>query len=232
MDLGMSEGNDTPYYLSKGFKVIGVEADTGMCEQLRTRFAPDIATGALTVLNFAVGRTFGETIDIHAHRTHQALSGIGKRPEVPDHYVTYRVPTIDWRTIVAQAGTPRYLKIDVEGSEGAFLHSMLDVRMPSLLPEFLSVECYNFDYIQTLFDLGYHRFVIVDQNPPGGLKLPPRQFEGREVSSANFDHCSGPFGLDLFMANGWTDVETVRRDWPEAETFERTWFDCHVWRPN
>ena len=233
MDLGMSEGNDTAYYLSKGFKVIGVEADTGMCEQLRARFAGEIAAGTLTVLNNAVGSTYGDTVEIHAHSKIQYISGVSKRPDVPDEYVTYRVQTIDWRTLSAQAGIPRYLKVDVEGSEEPFLQSMLTQSEPGRLPEFMSVECYRLDLVEQLHRLGYRRFAMVDQNPPGGLRLAERQIEGRALASADFSHCSGPFGLDVFMEKGWTDIDGIRRDWTGlAQTLHRTWYDCHAWLPN
>ena len=42
MDIGVSEGNDTAFYLAKGFQVVAVEADPGMCRTLRSRFAREI----------------------------------------------------------------------------------------------------------------------------------------------------------------------------------------------
>ena len=187
----------------------------------------------LIVLNNAVGRTYGDTVDIYAHKQHQRVSGRTKRPDGPDDYVTYRVPTIDWRTLAAQAGVPRYLKMDVGGSEAAFLESMLAQAEPGRLPEFMSVECYTLDIVERLHSLGYRRFAMVDQNPRGGFRLPERQVEGLAVTSADFTQCSGPFGLDVFMEKGWTDVDAVRRNWTNlAQTMNRTWYDCHAWLPN
>ena len=233
MDLGMSEGNDTAYYLAKGFQVIGVEADTGMCRHLRQRFAAEISAGALLVLNFAAGEALGETVEIFSHNQHQGLSGIAKRGEVPDDYTHYTVPVIDWRTLVAQAGIPRYLKIDIEGSETPFMRSMQNQSRPDQLPEFISVEAHQFDRIEALHQLGYRRFKLIDQNPPGGFQLPARQIEGRPIQSANFHHSSGPFGLDIFGPGEWLDFHAVRPAWTEAATqFHRTWCDCHAWKPN
>ena len=37
-DIGMSEGNDSAYYLAKGFDVVGVEADPVAYKSLIERF--------------------------------------------------------------------------------------------------------------------------------------------------------------------------------------------------
>ena len=37
--------------------------------------------------------------------------------------------------------------------------------------------------------------------------LPAVQREGRHVDSPDFEHASGPFGLDVFEAGGWLDFE-------------------------
>ncbi len=230
MDLGVSEGNDTAYYLSKGFRVISVEADPQMYQRLCTRFSTEIASGTLTLLNCAAAAVFGQFIDIFVHREHQGVSGIAKRAELPDSYDRHSVMTIDWTTLVAQAGVPRYLKIDIEGNEGPFLEGM---RGTAHLPEFISVECYKFEPLQMLHELGYRRFKLVDQNPPGGFQLPAWQMEGAPVPTADFHHASGPFGLDVFAGGPWLDFAALQPAWTAASAeMHRTWFDCHAWKPN
>ena len=230
IDLGVSEGNDTAYYLSKGFRVIAVEADPATCDNLRQRFRSEIDVGNLMLLNFAASNSFGELLDIFVHKDHQAVSGIAKRAELSDNYILHRVMTIDWLTLVAQAGIPRYLKVDIEGNEGPFLQGMLG---SPTLPEFVSVECYTFEPIAMLQQLGYRRFKFVDQNPPGGFVLPARQIEGLQISSANFAHASGPFGLDVFHDGDWLNADGVRPAWEAtAAQLGQTWFDCHAWQPN
>jgi 16S rRNA A1518/A1519 N6-dimethyltransferase RsmA/KsgA/DIM1 with predicted DNA glycosylase/AP lyase activity len=60
IDIGVSEGNDSAYYLAKGFRVVAVEADSRSCARLRQRFASEIAAGALQLLPFAAADTFGQ----------------------------------------------------------------------------------------------------------------------------------------------------------------------------
>jgi len=44
-------GDDTAYYLHKGFRVVGVEANPVMADHLRNRFTSEIASGALLALD-------------------------------------------------------------------------------------------------------------------------------------------------------------------------------------
>lgn len=230
MDLGVSEGNDTAFYLAKGFQVIAVEADPVTCQALRTRFERDIISGALQLLNFAASDRFGETLDIFVHLVHQGVSGIAKREEVTNEYTKHAVTTINWRTLLAQSGIPRYLKIDIEGNEERFLNGFC---LAGEFPEFVSVECHQFMPVKQLYEAGYRRFRLVDQNPPGGFQLPIRQMEGLSIMSADFQHASGPFGLDLFGDGEWLDFDAFQNAWEATRPeMKRTWFDCHAWKPN
>ncbi len=230
MDLGVSQGNDTAFYVAKGFKVIAVEADPGACELLQRRFAHQLASGDVRLLNFAASDTFGKTTDFYVHDVHPGVSAVSMRPELPTGYSTRSVTTIDWNTLRAQAGVPRYIKIDIEGQEEAFLNGMM-VGGP--LPEFISVECHTFRPIDQLHALGYRRFKLVDQNPAGGFRLPQRQMEGLEISWSDFEYTSGPFGLDVFGDGVWSRFDAVRDEWHSRQPeMSRTWFDCHAWRPN
>ena len=62
IDIGMSEGNDTAFYLAKGFAVVGVEADTALQPHLAERFAAEIASGRLHLLHRAAAATSGKTL--------------------------------------------------------------------------------------------------------------------------------------------------------------------------
>jgi FkbM family methyltransferase len=227
-DLGVSDGNDTFYYLEKGFDVVGVEADPDMCVFLNNRFKSEVEQGRLIILNNAASDVSGNLITINVHQVHQGISGINIRSE-PGGYRHHQVKSIDWSDLIAIKGVPRYMKIDIEGSEGPFLKGMSG---SDHLPEFISIEAYQFEPIEMLKELGYSRFAIIDQNPEGGLRLPGRQFEGKVLESADFTHASGPFGLDIFNNIDAQSFEQISETWKRcSENFYRTWYDCHAWRP-
>lgn len=53
-DIGVNHGEDSEFYLAKGFRVVGVEANPVLCEQLRQRFGKEIATGQYNLLNIGI----------------------------------------------------------------------------------------------------------------------------------------------------------------------------------
>lgn len=48
-DLGANNGDEIPYYLKKADTVVAVEANPVLCDQIRDRFAVQIAEGRLFV---------------------------------------------------------------------------------------------------------------------------------------------------------------------------------------
>src|SRR5436305_406896 len=59
-DLGMNNGDDTAFYLSRGFNVVALDANPTLCEQAGQRFQAAINDGRLTILNAAIWDKSGE----------------------------------------------------------------------------------------------------------------------------------------------------------------------------
>lgn len=53
-DIGLHHGQDTDFYLKKGFRVVAFEADPGNAEFCRNRFARELADGRLTIVEGAI----------------------------------------------------------------------------------------------------------------------------------------------------------------------------------
>ena len=53
-DVGMNNGDDTAYYLSLGFRTVAIEANPELVEQAKARFAREIASGRLIILNIGI----------------------------------------------------------------------------------------------------------------------------------------------------------------------------------
>jgi len=51
-DVGMHNGEDTEFYLSRGFRVVGVEANPDLVRGLEKKFAAEIADGRVTIVDF------------------------------------------------------------------------------------------------------------------------------------------------------------------------------------
>ena len=61
-DVGMHTGEDTEFYLRKGFRVVGIEANAQLCEECAHKFSVAIGSGQLQIINKAISHTVG-TID-------------------------------------------------------------------------------------------------------------------------------------------------------------------------
>ncbi len=57
-DVGFHHGEDTEFYLAKGFKVVAIEAHPGLYRAGLEKFADHIESGRLVLLNLAVAETF------------------------------------------------------------------------------------------------------------------------------------------------------------------------------
>lgn len=227
-DIGMSEGNDSAFYLAKGFRVVGVEADVQMYFALCERFAGDIADGRMVIHNGAAAFDEGLLVEFFHHQQHQGISSLSRgRPEFADgNFSAYHVLTINWAALTKQHGVPYYCKLDIEGSEEHFLRGM---QGQDVLPVYVSAECYSPAPAALLHELGYRHFKLVDQNPTGGFVLPAEQCEGTQVDWQDWRHMSGPFGRDL--AGEWgrfEEFESLRQ--AALAKNAPTWFDCHAWR--
>lgn len=230
LDVGMHVAKDTEFYLAKGFRVASVEANPELARAGSTRLAPAIQEGRLRIFNVAICEKDGPvaffrnreksdwgTISSDLAARNERLGTTNERIEVEG-----------WRfeRVLAETGIPYYAKIDIEGCDNLCLQafSLFAVR-----PKFLSVEASlesedeALQQLQTLRDLGYNQFKIVNQiihhrrrclNPP---------LEGRYVD-ARFDvEMSGPFGEEA--PGEWMTLEETTHQTRGLVKEQRVWGD-------
>lgn len=172
-DIGFHQGEDTRYYLYRGFRVVAVEADCRLVAAGRERFREEIASRQLVLLHRIVDTgerpeaVFylsgnSEWNSVHRH--------IAERRGLPS-YPT-RLPAVGLRSLMKEYGLPLYCKIDIEGND---LRALEGLTGASVLPRHISVEteCLGdgpdceasmFATLEKLYELGYRRFKLVDQS--------------------------------------------------------------------
>ncbi|MFN7021181.1 MAG: FkbM family methyltransferase [Phycisphaerales bacterium] len=251
-DVGLHHGEDTDFYLRKGFDVVAVEADPRHVAKAKERFAGLIAEGRLEIVAAAVvDRSFTEpeiefyvNLDKDDWGSTDAAYGArgGTRHEV------IRVPTVrmdELYTRVVRYGlsTPampgprrvHYVKIDIEGGDHAALLGMVGVER-SMLPKYISCEAIKLEYAALMSAIGYTKFKVVNQNLNWTRKLPnpPREGAGGEgwFEYQFKGHSSGPFGEEA--PGEWLDFETAaeiylahKRMVRMSPTVSNAWFDFH-----
>jgi len=76
-DFGMYNGNDVDYYVKKGYRVIGVEANTLLVNECKARFQHEIADGRVVLLNLALSNeSSDEPISFYIHKVQRVLSQV------------------------------------------------------------------------------------------------------------------------------------------------------------
>src|SRR5262245_28922448 len=124
-DLGMHKGEDTEFYLKKGYRVVGVEADPDLAEHCRQRFATHIANGTVRIIEGAIvaeDRIRDGTVTFYRN-PHVSVWGTVD-PQWRDRNLLLGCPSdelevrcLDLGGILQEHGMPFYMKIDLEGAD-------------------------------------------------------------------------------------------------------------------
>ena len=171
-DVGMNNGDDTAYYLSLGFRTVAIEADPELVEQAKARFAREVASGRLIILNIGIADREGALpfwICEPNHRWSSFDRAYASWGNSPNHQI--QVPCTRFETIVAQYGVPYFCKIDIQGNDSLCLLGLT----PHNVPKFLSIEANNLDLrlLEMLRALGYSLFKCISQIAFIPLQFPP-----------------------------------------------------------
>lgn len=173
-DLGFFDGNDSKDYLASGYCVVGVEADPDLVAAANHQFASNIASGQLRMVNAAVAPEGDATTWTSFYKSkcskewNSFYDAIGCRQCSPPHSLDHNmcdvvnVSATDCSGIFATYGTPHYLKLDIEGAETGCFKAMNHLK--GNLPQFVSAEITQLEYIDTLYKLGYNGFKLVRQD--------------------------------------------------------------------
>jgi FkbM family methyltransferase len=224
-DFGMNNGDDVEYYLLKGARVVGVEANRSLCELVEQRFRNEIEVGRLAVLNVALADDESAgPVAFYLHKTNHVLSQLPRPVDEDLHNfeqveVVARTPA----SIVREFGEPSYIKIDVEHFDLAVLKNLFGA---GIFPPEISAESHSVDIFACLVANCYTSFNLVDGltaakrygTAPIATTDGPSQFRFQE-------HSAGPFGED------------IQTPWEDADTFLYTlaaaglgWKDIHASR--
>jgi len=202
MDVGMNNGDDTEFYLAKGFRVVAVEANPSLVEGATKRFAPQIAAGSLTLYGVAISSRDG-TIEFFEDVKDDTLSSVSRDYAMQN--VTARgggwrrleVPCLRMERILEECGVPYYLKIDIETADRLCLEALRELRhRPRYVSFELNLAAFEetFLALKLLWDLGYRSFKVVNQAIHHLIRLPNPPREGSYVDFRFQKRMSGPFG--------------------------------------
>ncbi|PJE67694.1 hypothetical protein COU95_00990 [Candidatus Shapirobacteria bacterium CG10_big_fil_rev_8_21_14_0_10_40_9] len=199
-DLGFHNGDDSDFYLKKGFKVVAVEANPELISNGMERFQKDIDKKRLIIINKAVSNNLGRVnFYIHPTKSDWGSCDQGMAESDGSKSKTVSVETISLIDLCKEFGIPRYVKVDIEGCD-----AMVAKQLSSLenKPQFVSFEISKQNYKEIFSWLnvaGYKKFQLVNQlnNPDRKPEEAQTVTEGKKIDYQFTKYSSGFFGNDL-----------------------------------
>ncbi len=220
-DVGMHKGEDTAYYLEKGFQVVAFEADPGLVAAARSAFKDAIAEQRLVLVEGVITEAslLGEPGRTATFYRNDALSVWGTAEEAfaersrQDGYKITQVDVavVDLPGTLKTYGVPYYMKIDIEGMDWVCLEALAALETS---PAYVSIESEKESFgrlvaeIETLEKLGYTSYQAVQQFLIPGRHAPVPSSEGVSCAYCFPDNASGVFGGDL-PADAWLGKEEI-----------------------
>jgi FkbM family methyltransferase len=254
IDVGAHNGDDTAYYLNCGYRVVSVEANPVLADELRQRFRDF----PVCVENVCVGQADSETVTFWVNQVNSTWSSFERAVAAREgtEAIPVEVPSVQMGTLLKRYGVPHYLKIDIEGMDEECLRSV----DPANAPKYISLEVsHSGDIIGGLQALGYTHFKLVNQATfTTAVPIFPRELGWRFLRKArlgflvpdgikhDFDvfqtkhgwdfreGCSGPFGPKTF--GPWLTADQAKRLHERIQraflrggwTLSHCWYDVHA----
>jgi FkbM family methyltransferase len=214
MDVGMYLGEDTQFYLDKGFRVVAIEANPQFVLENRAKLEGYIKDGLLEIVPLAIAQKEG-VVPFHLFPAKGDWGTLdpGYAQRNIARGTTYKiveVPSVTFDRILQRYGIPYYLKIDIEGADILCIKSLHQfterpkyVSFETELVEFAS----TFECLSHLYVLGYRKFKIVNQRVNHKQRCPNPPREGKYVDAVFTGYMSGPFGEE--SPGNWENIENT-----------------------
>lgn len=225
----MHKGEDTEFYLSRGYSVVGVEANPHLVDFLQNKFRSELRNGRLTLVAKALSDRPGKIQFGIADKSSiwgTASNVFMKRNrELGIECDVVEVETIQFDELIQTWEIPYYVKIDIEGMDMLCIKGLLTAAHK---PRFVSLESAvtspiaafddAFDEIAHLWVIGYRHFKYVDQASLKKLNGMLLDKEGPVMRYEYREHSSGPFGEE--SPGGWLSAEAALRKMKSLITYQ------------
>jgi FkbM family methyltransferase len=237
----MHKGEDTDYYLQKGFRVVAFEANPELAKLCRTRFANAIDQKDLIIIEGAIVEQNPQagaqkTVKFYRNREKSIWGTVNSdwadRNEIlrTDSEII-EIEVVDFKECLREFGIPYYMKIDIEGSDNVCLQSLLDF---DIKPNYVSIESEKVvfsmleEQIDLLLQLGYGQFKSVQQETIVHQVSPDPAKEGKTTNYQFQYGSSGLFGEDL--PGEWKTKRSILKEYKKVFLLYRLFGDYSALR--
>jgi FkbM family methyltransferase len=222
-DVGLHKGQDTDYYLKKGYRVIAFEANPENADFCRRQFAAAISGGRLIIVEGAItDRIFGSGAlarmpfyrNVKSSFWGSSCEEWAYRNEVMGTVnEIIEVEAVNFAECLERYGIPFYLKADIVGSETVCLKALLEFENK---PDYLSIRSEKvifsklLEEFRLLRELGYDRFKAIQQDVTD-WQVPLSSNNGNGKIYTFEEGASGPFGEET--PGRWKDYEQILKEY-------------------
>jgi FkbM family methyltransferase len=208
-DIGMHIGDDSAYYLRKGYRVVGFEADEALVEHCERRFHSAIEEGRLTIIRGAIANTNESTVTFYTNPTKSDWGTVeaqwaDRNAKAGAASIPVEVPVTDFDSSLRTFGVPWFMKVDIEGADRLCLEALRNHRAR---PAFVSIESEKVDWsrllgeFSLLEELGFDRFAAVQQWGISGQEVQTRTLIDEQLIYRFEEFSSGAFGDDILWSS-------------------------------
>lgn len=238
-DVGMHVGEDTDFYLKKGFRVVAFEANPELVSLNHKKFAEQIENKQLVIVSGAIIEyPVSDKVKFYCNKKRSIwgtvdTEWVARNEKTGASHEVIEVNTINFSKCLEQYGIPYYMKIDIEGADLVCLRALKGFE---LRPSYVSVESekvhFNklIDEIELMESLGYNQFLAVQQWDVPYTKVPRPAREGIYIPYKFIEGSSGLFGRELsgVFQNKVEILEVYKSIFKNYERFG----DDTFWRKN
>lgn len=189
-DFGAHNGSNIPYYLAIFDKVIAVEANPTLSNEIVNKFKNEIDSNRLVVLNNVISLK-SEMVDFYIHEHNSVLSQF----PVPSDIENFKKIYIESKTpseIINTYGDPEYVKIDVEHTDAEILK---DLFINKIFPRYISAEVHDVTVFSLLTSSNvYNSYKILDGKSISSI------YENININEKKYSfpfHSAGPMFEDI-----------------------------------
>ena len=231
-DVGMHKGEDTHYYLLKGFDVVAFEADPNLVQFSKRRFKKEIDQKRLIIIEGAiVPENFTKKVKFYKNKKNSVWGTVVKdwanRNEKDGaHSISIDINPVNFKEILNKFGVPYYLKIDIEGMDLVCCEALLSFNDK---PSYISIESekVNFESLKKEFnlldELGYDSYKIIQQDSISKQKEKKPSLEKKFLGYKFLEGSSGLFGNDL--PGEWINKEKALKIYEKIFIFYKIFGD-------
>ncbi len=204
-DFGMHNGDDTDFYLKKGFRVVAVDANPTLCANGSERFKAALEAKQLIICNIGIASARG-MLSFYINHDISEWSSFDYDIASRGHDVCeIKVATATPYDFFNAFGIPYYCKIDIEGLDRLVVDAICGLKVK---PQYVSFENGALRDFEALAAAGFSSFQLVEQSNVPKIRLTKPALEGKFVKHSFPSGSSGPFGREL--KGEWLHVNEMR----------------------